>query len=59
MKHYLVYYKTHSNKFNEDYIAHQTTRNYEEFAKTHNVVEAYECELGKYQRVKTIGRRIK
>ena len=45
MKHYYVRFKQHSNKFNEDYTASQTTTDIEKFEKNHHVVEAYECEI--------------
>lgn len=40
---YLVRFATHSNKFNEDYIASQTTKDLDKFCQTHKVVEAWEC----------------
>ena len=45
MKHYYVKFLSHSNKFNEDYVASQTTTDLEKFERTHKVVEAFECTI--------------
>ncbi len=57
MKYY-VKYQTYSRKFNEHYIAQQYTSDLEKFCKTHQVVEAYECEVGKYNQIIKIGARV-
>ena len=58
MKHYYVKFKTHSNKFNEDYIASQTTTDLESFKRTHNVIEAYECTVTTRPYRVTLGKKV-
>lgn len=55
---YLVKFQAYSREFNEHYVANQVTRNLEKFCKTHKVVEAYECKVGRYGQVAEIGRKV-
>ena len=55
---YFVIYSTYSRKFNEHYIAHKYVRDLEKFCKKHYVLEAYECEIGKHNHIKTIGKKV-
>ncbi len=56
---YLVKFKAHSNKFNEDYIAKQITRDLGKFERNHVIVEAYEVKVGRYNQIKEIGKRVR
>lgn len=58
MKHYWVRFLAHSNKFNEDYICEQSTKDLVKFCKSHKVISAYECTLGKYSRLEHLGKKV-
>ena len=59
MKHYFVKFHQHSNKFNEDYIASQTTTDLEKFERTHKVIEAYECQITTKPYRVSLGKRVR
>ena len=55
---YFVRYEAYSRKFNESYIANQYTKDIESFKRNHKVVEAYECKVGKFNRIIEIGKKV-
>lgn len=59
MKHYYVKFLSHSNKFNEDYVASQTTTDLEKFERTHKVVEAFECSISTRPYRVEIGKKVR
>ena len=55
---YFVIYSTYSRKFKEHCIVHKYVRDLEKFAKKHYVLEAFECEIGRNNSIKTIGKKV-